>query len=91
VESFAVKVAEIRFRSRSEFSATVEALGEACDRYRDAQGLLDTPRTLMMTAIITALRRRTPGSGIAIQIADEYAALARETLGDHPKAEVFER
>jgi hypothetical protein len=91
VASFAVRVATIRFRSRSEFSATVDALGEACDLYRNEQGKLDAERAKMLVAIVTAFRRRTPGGGVAIDLDDAYVELAAATLGDHPKAAVFAR
>jgi hypothetical protein len=86
-----VRVATIRFRSRSEFGATVDALGEACDRHRDRQGKLDVERAKMLVAIVTAFRRRTPGGGVAIDLDDAYVDLARETLVGHPRAEVFDR
>jgi hypothetical protein len=79
-------VATIRFRSRSEFGATVDALGEACDRYRNEQGQLDAERAKMLVAIVTAFRRRTPGGGVAIDLDEEYVGLAKETLAGHPRA-----
>jgi hypothetical protein len=45
----------------------------------------------MLVAVVTAPRRRTPGSGVAIDLADEHVQLARQTLGDHPRAAVFAR
>jgi hypothetical protein len=84
-------VAVVRFRSKAELAATVEALDDACNSHRDAQGRLDVPHTLMMTALITAYRRRTPDSGVTIELDDAHVELAHETLGDSPRRAVFER
>jgi hypothetical protein len=45
----------------------------------------------MLTELTAATRRRTPGSGVVVEIADEHVALAVYTLGDDPRRAVFER
>jgi hypothetical protein len=84
-------VATVRFASPSAFNATVEALREACEQHRDPQGRLDLDHVLLLTAVVTARQRRTPGSGVSIDLPDEHVRLARRTLGDHPRAAVFDR
>jgi hypothetical protein len=84
-------MATVRFRSPSEFSATVEALLKTCEQHRDAKGRLDTKRALMLTALVTARRRRTSGRGLAVDLDDAHIRLARRTLGDHPRAAAFDR
>jgi hypothetical protein len=83
-------VAAITFRSHSEFSDVIAAINDACEQHRDDKGRLDVPRTLMLTALVTA-RRRTSGSGLAVDLADAHIRLARRTLGDHPRAAAFDR
>jgi hypothetical protein len=85
-------VTSVRFRSLGEYGTTVAALQTACEQRRDARGVLPAEHTLLLTTLVTARRRRTPGSGVVLDLADEQIALAVATLGDnHPRASAFVR
>jgi hypothetical protein len=75
----------------AEYAATLDALWEACNRYRDPHGVLDLDRTTMYTTFVTARPRQLLGGRISIRVPDGQLELAHEALAGRPEAEVFER